>query len=220
MAICALAVTVGAATAGIYTLTTPNGRHGATLGHPPTTAPRPPAPDHRTSAAPTTTSTTAPPPAEPPAPETSDPETIPTEPTSERTSEPPERTRTTEPDPDPEDELLDLINEARDEAGCDPVSTDARLTQAATAHSEDMSGRDYFSHIGPDGSTFVGRALREGYLTPAAENIAVGQRDAEQVMRNWMSSPGHRKNILDCSLTTVGLGVNTDGWYWTQDFGR
>jgi uncharacterized protein YkwD len=43
-------------------------------------------------------------------------------------------------------------------------------------------------------------------------------------MRQWMNSPGHRANILDCTAKDMGLGVasnpnSTYGTYWTQDFG-
>jgi uncharacterized protein YkwD len=39
-------------------------------------------------------------------------------------------------------------------------------------------------------------------------------------MQAWMRSRGHRANILDCSLVAIGVGLDTRGWYWTQDFGR
>ena len=35
-----------------------------------------------------------------------------------------------------------------------------------------------------------------------------------------MNSPGHRANILACGTTTIGVGLDTRGWYWTQNFGR
>jgi uncharacterized protein YkwD len=47
----------------------------------------------------------------------------------------------------------------------------------------------------------------------------MGQRSAEQVMKAWMNSDGHRRNILNCGFTTIGVGLDTRGWYWTQNFG-
>ena len=58
-----------------------------------------------------------------------------------------------------------------------------------------------------------------GYPTPGGENIAQGQTSAQQVMTDWMNSSGHRANILNCQFTAIGVGLNTNGWYWTQDFG-
>ena len=113
---------------------------------------------------------------------------------------------------------MQLVNQFR--AGmCDPLAVDNRLTTAAQGHSTDMSKRDYFDHTTPDGVTFDQRIKTAGYPSPAAENIAQGQRSAEQVMQSWMQSPGHRNNIMNCRYTTIGVAVDTNGWYWTQDFG-
>ncbi|GAB3293348.1 hypothetical protein GCM10027563_33110 [Parasphingorhabdus pacifica] len=134
--------------------------------------------------------------------------------------EEPTTTTTSSPARSPGTVVVALVNAARDEAGCEPVTTDKRLSRAAVAHSADMAKRDYFAHLSPEGLSFVQRALQEGYPTPAAENIAMGQRTAKQVMQSWMESEDHRENILDCSLTNVGVGLSTSGWYWTQVFGR
>ena len=116
--------------------------------------------------------------------------------------------------------VVDLVNAERAGAGCRPLAVDQRLVAAAQAHSTDMASNDYFSHTSLDGRTFADRILAAGYPRPAAENIAKGQRSADEVMRAWMRSKGHRANILDCGLTTIGVGLDTRGWYWTQDFGR
>lgn len=116
--------------------------------------------------------------------------------------------------------VVQLVNQERARAGCRAVTVDDRLTRAAQGHSTDMATRDYFSHTSPDGSTFVDRAKAEGYPSPGAENIAMGYRSAEDVMRGWMNSDGHRRNILTCELVAIGVGLDTRGWYWTQVFGR
>lgn len=40
-------------------------------------------------------------------------------------------------------------------------------------------------------------------------------------MRDWMNSPGHRENILDCGFKDLGVGVNlrANGPWWVQNFG-
>jgi uncharacterized protein YkwD len=82
-----------------------------------------------------------------------------------------------------------------------------------------MSTNHYFSHTTPSGVTFDRRELASGYPKPGGENIAMGQTSVQQVMTDWMNSAGHRANILNCQFTAIGIGVTTDGWYWTQDFG-
>lgn len=118
-----------------------------------------------------------------------------------------------------EDEVVDLVNTERAKSGCDPLRVDGNLAQAAQEHSSDMADRDYFDHTTPEGLTFADRIVNSGYPTPGAENIAVGQRDAKQVMQGWMNSDGHRANILNCDLKSIGVGLEEDGMYWTQDFG-
>ncbi|MET4660248.1 RNA polymerase sigma factor (sigma-70 family) [Streptomyces sp. PvP037] len=119
----------------------------------------------------------------------------------------------------PAAEVLSLTNTERAKAGCGPVKSDDRLARAAQLHSEDMSANDYFSHTGQNGSSFVDRAKAQGHPSPGAENIARGQSSAASVMDAWMNSPGHRANILNCSLTSLGVGVTESDWTWTQVFG-
>jgi len=124
---------------------------------------------------------------------------------------------------DVEAQVIALTNQQRGANGCAALRTDGRLTAAARAHSTDMVTRDFFSHTGSDGSDFVTREARAGYSAASAENIAWGWSTADVVVREWMNSPGHRANILNCGNVAVGVGLakKSDGTpYWTQDFGR
>jgi uncharacterized protein YkwD len=115
--------------------------------------------------------------------------------------------------------VVELVNTARAGAGCAALRVDARLTVAAQGHSDDMAARGFFSHDTPEGRTFGDRVKAAGYPSPGGENIAKGQRSAQSVMDAWMASGGHRANILNCSFTAIGVGLNTGAWTWTQDFG-
>jgi len=120
------------------------------------------------------------------------------------------------------DEVVDLVNAERAAATprCGPLSVDGRLAIAAQGHSDDMAANDYFSHTSLDGATAGDRAKAAGFTGfLAAENIAAGQRSAQDVMAAWMKSARHRANILNCDYTVIGVGLNEDGWYWTQMFG-
>jgi uncharacterized protein YkwD len=121
-----------------------------------------------------------------------------------------------------EAKVITLTNDARVKAGCGTLRTEAKLTNAARAHSTDMATRNYFSHTGLNGSTFVARSTAAGYTTPVGENIAWGYKTAESVMTGWMNSAGHKANILNCKAKAVGVGIayKADGTpYWTQVFG-
>jgi uncharacterized protein YkwD len=124
----------------------------------------------------------------------------------------------------PADEILRLTNVERGKAGCAPLTADSRLAAAATEHSADMAAKNYFDHTSLDGRTFVDRIRATGFPpTLIGENIAAGRSTPALTMQDWMNSPGHRANILNCGYTRLGVGYATGGkygFYWTQDFGR
>lgn len=120
-----------------------------------------------------------------------------------------------------EAEVLAAVNVARAANGCPALAWDEALAQVARAHSADMAARDYVEHTNPDGLSPFDRAAAAG-TSASAENIAAGQQSAAAAMESWMNSPGHRDNILNCSLTRLGVGVGYGGSYgitWTQLFG-
>jgi uncharacterized protein YkwD len=123
-----------------------------------------------------------------------------------------------------EDEVLAMVNRERQRDGCTTaVHADDRLHDAARGHSVDMAAHRTMSHTGSDGSTPWQRAERAGYPSAMAENVAYGYPTAAAVMAGWMGSPGHKRNILNCSAKALGVGLaytrdNTP--YWTQLFGR
>ncbi|NJQ02632.1 CAP domain-containing protein [Streptomyces zingiberis] len=151
---------------------------------------------------------------------------------TERASRPPRTTAPQPPAPRAETpagtgapgvagEVLNLVNQARADAGCPAVTADARLDAAAGKYSDAMADSGNFSHTGTDGSTVDQRVEREGYRWSAVgENIAKGQPDAGAVMDAWMNSEGHRANILNCGFREMGLGVEerAGGPWWTQVF--
>ncbi|MGW4111323.1 CAP domain-containing protein [Actinosynnema sp. NPDC004786] len=122
-----------------------------------------------------------------------------------------------------EDQVLALTNGERSAAGCPALTANAQLAAAAKRHSDDMARTGNFSHTGSDGSTAAQRVTDAGYHFRAmAENIAAGQASAEEVVRAWMNSEGHRANIVNCELRDLGVAHAVDGnnkVYWTQDFG-
>ncbi|MFF8991064.1 CAP domain-containing protein [Streptomyces sp. NPDC014983] len=117
-------------------------------------------------------------------------------------------------------QIVQLVNAERAKAGCRPLTLDAKLTEAAQEHSADMAAHQNMSHTGSDGSDPGTRITRAGYTWSAyGENVAYGYSTAAEVMAGWMSSPGHRANILDCGFQKIGVGLAQPGSYWTQDFG-
>jgi uncharacterized protein YkwD len=112
-----------------------------------------------------------------------------------------------------------LVNEERARAGLTPYEYDPALALSAQRHAIDMADQGYFSHTSLDGRSFSDRTEAAGYEGfPSGENIARGQTSPEQVMDSWMSSEGHRNNILSSSSNEIGVGYYES--HWVQVFGQ
>ena len=132
-----------------------------------------------------------------------------------------------------ETQVLQIINQARVAMGCPALMSNPALTAAAQVQSNDMAAKDFFGHVGKDGHRFTYRAKAQGYqYRLIGENIAAGQKTAQEVARDWLQSPPHRRNILNCHFLETGIALTyqaddrpIDGnpvplySYWTQVFG-
>lgn len=114
------------------------------------------------------------------------------------------------------DAILCLLNQERAERGLKPLAEERRLLRAGARHSDDMVERRYFSHVSPDGRDLIDRTRAVGYLPKeglwrVAENLAWGTGSygsPRHVVKSWMDSPAHRRNVLDGSLRHAGVGVS------------
>lgn len=128
-------------------------------------------------------------------------------------------------------EVLAILNQIRLEFDLQPLKLDNDVRRAARYHANDMSVDDYFKHDSHDrdanGELVLAcdtweRVPQFYSYHGAAENIAAGYPTPRAVMDGWMNSDGHRKNILNERLKTVGIGYveNSEGRpYWVQNFG-
>lgn len=116
-------------------------------------------------------------------------------------------------------QVLAETNVYRTQNGLTPFKTLEALTGTAQDKAEDMATNRYFSHTSPNlGSPFDQMKAAGISYKRAAENIAMGQRSAKEVVDAWMKSPGHRANILNPQLTHMGVGYDAKGHYWVQQF--
>lgn len=131
-----------------------------------------------------------------------------------------------------EQEILEITNIERHKYGLKPLKLDESLTYSARYHAKDMATEDYFEHDSYDRKN--GRLKKScsifdrieafanyGYL---AENISAGKTSPEEVVKGWMNSEGHRKNVLNKNMTYLGVGYyyyeySKYGHYWVQNFG-
>lgn len=112
-------------------------------------------------------------------------------------------------------EVVAQVNAERAKYGLSSLAVSDELTRAACVRASEIVRQ--FSHTRPDGSscfTVSGAAY--------GENIAKGQSSADRVMAAWMSSEGHRANILRESYGSIGVcALKVNGViYWVQLFGK
>ena len=185
----------------------------------PTATPMPPSP----TPVPTSPTATAPRPTATPAPPTATPQ--PPSPTPVPPSPTP---AVCDPAPNAgyENEVVQRINQARQDNGLPPLQVNAALQAAARAHTRDMICNDFFSHTGSDGSQPWDRASRYGYAWSwIAENLFMGWGlTPATVVDGWLNSSGHRANMLAPEAVHIGVGYMYDAaegvWYVTALFGR
>lgn len=111
------------------------------------------------------------------------------------------------------------VNDARAQAGRVDLALSPALTDAAVAHARDLAQTGRFSHVGSNGSSVGHRVRRQGYgFCFVAENIAKGQGSLDAVLKGWMTSEGHRRNMLAKQARDFGL-VRGPGDLWVMVLG-
>ncbi len=117
--------------------------------------------------------------------------------------------------------LLDLHNTERKRSGLSSLNLNPLLLNASQKHAIWMANNHRLDHN--EGLLlFAKRITNSGYhFWMAGENIAMGQPTTAAVFQAWMTSPGHRDNILKPSYRDIGLGMATSNGqiYWCVDFG-
>lgn len=121
--------------------------------------------------------------------------------------------------------LYFYINEARVQAGLNPLIYIQTLSDAAQRHSNDMAFQRFRAHQGSDGSWPATRLIEAGYQEPyAGETTAWGFEFASDAVEFWLTSPSHRPIILNPVATDLGVSFTYDAtapsiYYWTAEFG-
>ena len=107
-----------------------------------------------------------------------------------------------------------LVNEAREAEGLAPLTLDDKLCEAAQIRAKELN--ELYSHTRPDGRD-ADSVLDDNNISwvSMGENIA-GVNMTEDLMPGWMSSDGHRRNILNPKATEVGIAKYNN--YWVQLF--
>ena len=117
-------------------------------------------------------------------------------------------------------QLMQLVNADRTQQGLPALKWDASLAQAAQEHAQLMAEQGELSHQYPGEADLEGRAAQAGaHFRSISENVAMAG-SPQALEKEWMNSPPHRANILNASMTSVGIGIVRKGgnYYAVQDF--
>lgn len=110
-------------------------------------------------------------------------------------------------------EVVECTNKERIARGLEPYIMDSTLTELAMIRAAEMRGSHLLTHYRPKGGT--GTSIISSPCSQMGENIGHGHKTAKDVVAHWMTSPGHRGNILN---TFQYIGVGECDSYWVQLF--
>ena len=109
-----------------------------------------------------------------------------------------------------EQKLLNLLNEDRTRNGLPALEMDGELSALARTKSQDMLENGYFAHESPTLGNAAAMLTDSGYdYNGVGENIA-HHASVEKADAAFLSSPGHRANMMGKQWDKVGIGVVED----------
>lgn len=118
--------------------------------------------------------------------------------------------------------LLAAANQDRAAHGLRPVHVDEHLARAARLHAFVMMEHRSISHQFDGEQELAERARDAGaHFSLVTENVAEAPNSA-QIHDMWMASAGHRANLLDPNIDSVGIAVvqMKGQLYAVEDFAR
>jgi uncharacterized protein YkwD len=126
-----------------------------------------------------------------------------------------------------EGHALMLLNRDRHALELPPLLLDEALSDIARNHSQEMRDKDYFAHLSETTGLAGDRLERARYRASShGENLALND-SVYEAQASLLESVGHRRNIINTSMTHVGIGLakgtgksGNVSWYLTQLFAR
>lgn len=104
--------------------------------------------------------------------------------------------------------VLDQTNTERVKLGLKPLTFNSTLSKSAQLKADDMFTNNYWAHTSPEGKSPWDFFNNAGYeYSVAGENLAKDFYDTEGLLKAWINSPTHRKNILNNKYQEIGIAV-------------
>ena len=119
-------------------------------------------------------------------------------------------------------DIIYLVNLERKKQNLIPLQHDRKLTQIAILKVKDMTQHNYFDHKSPlYGNPWDMAMLFDYKFVRFGENIGRNHTSPQAVVKAWMNSSDHRKNILNSNYKKIGVGISktkSGKYYWVQHF--
>ncbi len=116
--------------------------------------------------------------------------------------------------------LLAAANQDRANQGLAALRFDPVLTRASASHAREMAIHQAISHQFPGEPELADRGSNSGaHFSLISENV--GEAPTSVIIHDmWMHSPGHRANLLDPNVNTIGIAIVTrdNQLYAVEDF--
>jgi uncharacterized protein YkwD len=116
--------------------------------------------------------------------------------------------------------LVDLHNKAREDNSWVSAIPELKMNNDLMKYAQDWAEKMAKDRRLTHGNM---RDIMSLGFSTALENIAYGQKTEKDVMRTWLKSTGHRRNILNKSVDSIGCGFyydKKDIIYWCVCFGK
>jgi len=116
-----------------------------------------------------------------------------------------------------QDSIVRLTNKQRAREGLQPLDISAALIFLARNQTRNMCAHDILAHesdLFPEGWRKLSERMEAVRIRSAGENIAYGtmikdpEKWADLIVKDWMKSPEHRKNILNPKFRYLGVAVS------------
>lgn len=115
-------------------------------------------------------------------------------------------------------QIIDEVNFQRAIRGIPPLKQNKTLDRIAQKKADDMLVNKYFAHKSPKGVSLKHLFERERYnYSAGGENLAKGYT-VDEVVKAWMQSQPHKKNIVNKDFTEIGIGITEI--HFVQTFGK
>ena len=113
-----------------------------------------------------------------------------------------------------ESAIVGAVNRARRRRGLPPLCTSRRLTWIAASHSADLAGTNELTHESSDGTSFADRVGKVTTASAIGETLAAVPAGTGvsplAIVRAWLDSPPHRRELLSRRFRCVGV-ARADG---------